>query len=487
MNDLLVLINTFSEKEKDRFVRYLQKKNRRTDVKNLVLFRLLRKGITKDLDVKLYGKPAKNSFYALKKRLYDAIIDYIATQSFEGETNEELEILKFLLASRIFFENKQYKIAFKTLAKAERMALQLDVYSILTEIYQTKIQYAHFHPTYSLPDLITVARTNLVSFQQEQELNMVYASIKTKLRSQKNLSIELIIREAFDAFELQLNDSLSFKSLFQLTNIATTAAELQTDYYQILPFLETIYSIVEQKQDLAHKHRFYQIEILYLLAYAYFRNHKFTSSQKFIEQLNAIIEFEGDHFKKRFGEKILTLHILNLNYTGKAIEALQLSERNKNSSLELDLTYATCLFQQDQFSEAYAVLKQMHHSDRWYEKKMGFLWVTKKRIIELLTLIELDKLDVVLSRFNSFERSYFPRLKAIGEDRVNQFMRLVKHSYENPGVVTSESFRDRVGNKIVWKEKQQEDLFVMSFYAWLKAKMEQKPLYETTLQLIKNN
>ena len=106
-------------------MRYQEKKNRRSDVKNNELFRLLRKGITTDLDLHLYGKASKNNLYALKKRLYDSLIDYIASKSFEGETNEELSILKYLLASRIFFENKHYKIAFKTLAKAENMAIHL--------------------------------------------------------------------------------------------------------------------------------------------------------------------------------------------------------------------------------------------------------------------------------------------------------------------------------------------------------------------------
>jgi hypothetical protein len=36
-----------------------------------------------------------------------------------------------------------------------------------------------------------------------------------------------------------------------------------------------------------------------------------------------------------------------------------------------------------------------------------------------------------------------------------------------------------------WIEAQQEDIFVMSFSAWLKSKMENKPLYETTLKLVK--
>ncbi len=43
---------------------------------------------------------------------------------------------------------------------------------------------------------------------------------------------------------------------------------------------------------------------------------------------------------------------------------------------------------------------------------------------------------------------------------------------------------EKVENSFDWVGTQFEDIFVMSFYAWLKSKMEQKPLYETTLNLI---
>ena len=35
-----------------------------------------------------------------------------------------------------------------------------------------------------------------------------------------------------------------------------------------------------------------------------------------------------------------------------------------------------------------------------------------------------------------------------------------------------------------WIGPEREDIFVMSFYAWLKSKMEKKLLYKTTLDLV---
>ena len=78
--------------------------------------------------------------------MQDNLIDFVASKSFAGETSEELEILKLLLASRIFFEKKLNKLAFKTLENAERMAIPLDLYSILNEIYHTCLLYTSPSP-----------------------------------------------------------------------------------------------------------------------------------------------------------------------------------------------------------------------------------------------------------------------------------------------------------------------------------------------------
>ena len=153
MNAISAIINTMSLEEQREFLLFQQKKNRRSDTKNQTLFKLIAKGENQNLDQKLYGKPAKNSYHALCKRLQDALIDFVATKSFATESGAEMDIMKRLLAARIFFEHKQYKVAFRTLAQAEKKAQAIDIYSILTEIYHTKIQYAHLSDTIDLGKL----------------------------------------------------------------------------------------------------------------------------------------------------------------------------------------------------------------------------------------------------------------------------------------------------------------------------------------------
>lgn len=480
------IIKHFSEEDKREFISYLKKKNRRGDVKNLTLFKNIASGKTFETAEKIYGKSSKNAFHALCNRLQTNLIDFVASKSFSGETSEEMEIMKLLLASRIFFEHKNNKVAFKTLLKAEKKALELDLYSILNEIYTTKIQYAHLNSNLVLSEIFEDSEKNALNFQREFQLNMANASIKNKIKFEKGNPASEIITQVFSDFNIEIAETLTYKSLFQLMNLTSTAAKLQSDYNNISNLMEHIYGMLKSKKTiLAEKHLFYHIEILHLMAITNFRNKQFEKSEDFVKQMETEILKRNGIYSKIFQEKLNLIKAMNLNYTSQANEAIDLLKKFKGKSDEVSLSLCTFLFQQNRFSEAYQVFKDFSHSDIWYEKKNGWIWVLKKNIIEVLILIELDKLDLVLLRLNSFKRKFNKRLKEIGEERVLTFMGFVNNYYENPKMITSEKFKTKVETSFVWIGAEREDIFVMSFYAWLKAKMEKKNLYETTLELVR--
>ena len=86
MSIIYSIIATLSKEEKTAFVRKLKERNKRSDTTNIALFKLLdTSNPPSDLDMLLYGKPSKGAYHALCKRLHDALIDFIATKSFDKE------------------------------------------------------------------------------------------------------------------------------------------------------------------------------------------------------------------------------------------------------------------------------------------------------------------------------------------------------------------------------------------------------------------
>lgn len=485
MYTIIAIIKSLSPERKQDFVLWLKKKNRRGDVKNILLFNFLVKEDTEALDVKLYGKPSKNAFHALCKRLQDSLLDFLATKSFEGETSEELDVLKLIVVSRIFLEQEEYKLGYKTLARAERLASFMDHYSLLNEIYHTKIQYAHCNLSLDLDAVFKMAALNMDAFQKDFKLNMAYAEIKGKIVSNDSLAfLDTIVQSAFTKFNVLLDASLSYKSLYQLMNITSITAKLQRNYYRITPIIEEAYVVVSSKETIAHKHLYSHIGILQVMAMVSFRNKNFSRAITFVEKMELEMQNNNKMYYQRFLSDLNVLKALNYNYTGNSEKALQVLEKDDSGSLDIQLIHMMCLFQQDKCKDAYQIIKKLNHSDSWYEKKAGWIWVLKKNIIEILLLIELDQLDLILVRIKSFKTRFANKLHEMEESRVLTFLQLALTYYESPKHVISESFKERVEVSFNWKDSQQEDIYVMSFYAWLKAKMENKPLYETTLQLV---
>ena len=199
--------------------------------------------------------------------------------------------------------------------------------------------------------------------------------------------------------------------------------------------------------------------------------------------------------KKHYNVFKLKYHLLlalNLNYSNKQLQAIETLEpltKHKNQDLEslldIHLSLIVFYFQKNDFKKAHTIFSKFNHTDIWYTDKAGKEWVIKKNLIEILLNIELENIALVESRLLSFKRTYNKYLKDIKQERVIIFLKLVEYYYKNPDKVTSIKYKNIVEDSFEWTTNQREDIFVMSFYSWLKGKMNKTDLYKTTLQLIK--
>ncbi|WP_418603477.1 hypothetical protein [Hwangdonia sp.] len=498
MNDLNTIISTFSNEDQQRFVSYLEKKNKRNDTKNVQLFKYLVNDDlnSEDLCFKLYGNHKKGAYHALRKRLYQSIIDFIANASLQDEKAVDMQIIKYILASRTCLQHKQYKVAYKILDKAEILANEHHLFPLLNEIYHTKIQYAYANPSVDMNQLISKFKSNQKNHQLEDQLNIVYAKIRQTLHNMTFkgdvVDFETILNNTLKEHRISLTDSMSFKSLYQLVAINSYSAFVTNDYLKIEPFLINTYQSIIAHKD-REKQLYYHIQILYFIANTLFRNKKFNASMQYLELMH---EHMKEKQKKHYNTFKLKYHLLlslNLNYTNKPDEAVDvltplatIKHADIETLLDMRLSLIMFYFQKNELKKAYTLFSKFYHTDNWYTEKAGKDWVIKKHLIEILLHIELKNIDLVESRLLSFKRSHRNYLKGINQQRVLTYLSLVEDCYKNPEKITSKAFKDKVEKSFEWIDNQREDIFVMSFYAWLKSKMENKPLYNTTLTLIEN-
>jgi len=492
MNDIASIINTLTVEERSDFVLKLKQKNKRHDTKNVELFKLLeRNPNVKDVDVLLYGKRSKGAYHALSKRLFDGLVDFLATKSFKDEKSEEMEIIKLLLSSRILFEHKAYKVALKVIKKAESKAKEYELYGILNEIYYTRVQYAHLDKSVNLDNLIDDFKSNKLLFQQEENLNLFYASVQDALLKNKE-NINHTIVNMLSRFDISIEKGLSYRSLFKIVEINNKAANITRDFYSLLPFVEKVNNGLKEKEYLTDKHLFYHIQILYYIANSYFRNKEFNISKDYLVLMECEMQKQNNKYYQRFFPQYILLSVLNFNYSGnfnEAIKTLIEFDFNKFKKqvtyvLDLKLIKAVFLFQQNRCKEALSVFKEFTHSDNWYKSKVGEVWVVKKNLTEIMLYMELNNIDLVQSREKSFRKKHSKYLKQNNEHRVLGFLSLATHFFYNQNSINRDKFMAKVKEVLSSANSEKEDLFVLSFYAWIKAKVTKADLYESTLQVI---
>ncbi|NRD21623.1 hypothetical protein HNV10_00115 [Winogradskyella litoriviva] len=496
MIEINSIISTFSSEEHQKFVNYLQQKNKRKDTKNVQLFKLIAAGIedSKSICKKLYNTEKSNAYHALRKRLFQSLIDFTANKNLEDENSVDMQIVKYILASRTFLLQNNFKIAYKILDKAERLADEHLLFPMLNEIYHTKIQYASNYPKIDLNELILKQKENQKKHQLEDQLNIVYAKLKSVLNEityqGKVIDFEVELEKILTEHNIKLDSSLSFKSLYQILAIAHFSALVTTKYYKIEDFVLKSYNTLKLKKE-TDKQLFYQIHIVYIIANTLFRNKNFESSLLYIKEMEQLMQSKQRYYYKRFILKKTLVEVLNLNYTNRQDEAILLTEnilQKKNNDIEtlldLQLTCFMFYFQKGNYDKAKSISSKFYHTDQWYKEKAGLDWVIKKNVAELLLYIELQEDDLFFSRLKSFRRSYTSYLNQIEQTRILTFLKFAEQYYLNPESITTEAFKIQLEKSFEWITILEEDIFVISFYAWLKSKINQTDLYQTTLQLL---
>ncbi|WP_163397766.1 hypothetical protein [Flavobacterium fluviatile] len=496
MNALQEIANMMNETEKKAFIQYLSKKNKRKDTGNIAFFSSLK---TDDIKYKKYtlkSKQSTDAYHALRKRLYDSLINFMASRSFENDTSQENAVLRLIVVSRLFFEHKLTKTAFKCLAKAEEIALSIEHFSLLNQIYHTQIQFAHFNLSEPIEKIIEKFKANKKQLEYEEQLNLGYAVLRRELAAiyheGRITDFQSLIKNTIETHGISLKQGLTFKSLYQILFIANEYASLKNDFSLIQPFVIKSYRFISKKTDLADKHLYYHIYILYFIANFYFRNGHFTKSLSYLDLMFTELQKQSGKYYQRFCLRYFLLLAFNENYLGQSEKAIEIAQKalslikkaDPNDSNDLRLMLVVFYIQQNGGRNAAKEMAKFNHTDSWYEKKMGIDWSIKKCLVEILLHAQLENTELALSRIKSFKRRYKKYLLTVNEERVVQYILFTEQYVLKPEIIQTQKFHEAIEDFIVSAQNGPKDILIMSFLSWLLAKVRRKTIYETTLNLL---
>jgi hypothetical protein len=495
MIPLFTIIYNLSKEEQKKFSSFLKRKSKQSDSKKFVLFKLILspKINFKEYPTKLYGKENKVAYHQLRKRLFSELVDFISGERFNKEEEHVLEIKKLILTSKHLIENKSYKSGFKLLKKAEEKAKEENEVELLNEIYNLFIQFAHYNPTQELDLVVKNLELNRAQMIEESNLNMAYATVKVKLEEFHKQGIEIdfnsLLEVVFERFKISEKSGSNYKTLYQLLQIVAANANVTKDYHLVAPFVTDWYNRIQKREEDKNKYVFFHIKLLYFIANVYFRDKKFEESNGFLLKIEDLLD-ENKQYRKIFETKLTVQKALNNNYLGKNKKALEIIEKvilskpdlRSKDVLDAMVVASMIYFHRKEYKKVQTIYGQLHASDSWYTKTMGAAWVMNKNLIEILTHIELENIDYVESRLESFinkNKEYLAQ-----DQRATIYLKYLKISYSHIDKVNSEDFKTNFFDAVEKKPRLREDIYVLSFLAYLKAKMLGKETYETTLELV---
>ncbi|MCB0477824.1 MAG: hypothetical protein KDC84_06655 [Crocinitomicaceae bacterium] len=329
---------------------------------------------------------------------------------------------------------------------------------------------------------------NQMRYNQQENMNLVYARIKKKFREAeyegKEVDLEEIIQKSYA--DLEISDAIGFslKSLHQLCYLADVYGATTLNYYHSDQFFEKhipedLFTLYRNEQSWK-----YLIEMGLSLTNIYFRKRDLIQANHFLKELERVRErlkgFQTEEQQSRF----LVLQSLVYNFSGKSDQAIQLLAQNTSNEFPHYLIQAMIQFQQGEYKAVRSLLAQMNHSDKYYIPRFGIEMVMRKNMLEILLFLELQDPDYVESRIQSFLNRFRLELQKNKYANVSEFLSLIRYINQYPEAISSEEFAVKVNASLTWKPSEMEDIFFISFYAWLKCKMTKEPLYETTLKLI---
>lgn len=493
MNNIEDIIYLLKTDDRKAFTSYLRKKDRRGEGRSVQLYKIIETDDINSLK-KLYPDENNDAYHALRKRLYDSLVEFMANQTFTTNTAGAHEVLRLLVVSRFFLEHKLTKTAFKCLAKAEAKAIPLEQFSLLNEIYHTQIQFAHLNPALDLDGVIAKFRANRERLYREEQLNTGYALLRRELHDiqlkGKVVDFREFIQNTMHSLGVSLDEALTFKSLYQILFIANEYATLNHNFTLVEPFVEKSYVFIQNRGDEAPGQLYYHIYVLYFLANINMRNHRFADSNTWLSRMEAVMQKQNGRYHARFILRHQLLRALNANFSGNPSQAIQVAEKalkgvtaKADPQDVADLTACLAMFWvQQEDRTAYKYMKLLHRTDAWYEKKLGMLWAIRKNLLEILMYAGFGESEIALSRLKSFRRRYKKYLAEVKEQRVYDYALLSERYMLKPEIAQHPDFKKGVLSLLGTDGK--EDIFVVSFVGWLLAKADRKPVYEVTLSLL---
>ncbi|MBL4705885.1 MAG: hypothetical protein JKY54_15270 [Flavobacteriales bacterium] len=500
VDQLKSVILSLNEEEKKEFRVFAQRQRSKDHRRDLELFEI----IITDPDKKprliineLYGNENREAYNMLRKRLIRQLTDFVTLKRMDEDETDASKVMSMLSLSQHLFSRNLHRIGWSYLLKAENLAQKSELFDLLDNVYNLQIE--QWHPEFApeIDSIVNNLRNNRVLAAEDEDVNILTTKIKHLLHKHKAgiLDDELSSYIMLMFHESGVTETFSKrpKHLLKVLSILRIGVLADKDFLRFEPIIVEQYNQIEQNGGFDKRNMQVKIELLYMISHVLYRNRDFKGSLVYLKEMRQSIESQLKSFRDKYYPRYVLLYASVKSYLGfnnesiKLIEEYLAKEESRISvkyMLDLKLNLTVYYAQNEEFYKSNRILMEIHHSDKWCEKKMGREWVLRKNLVDVINLFERENYEIALSRIKAIERSFASLLETNMYARVKTFVGLIKYMINYPEQVTTPEFFQKVDGVLERLPTDREDLLAMAFYCWLKAKMQKESYYKVLVETV---
>lgn len=500
MDDLKIISDTFSAEDKKEFGYFIQRQKVKKCRKDYELFQLLQQKKAckpQELIARLYPQtPNVMAYYALRKRLMRHLTDFIVLKRMTQDPTAGSTVMGWLSLARYLFEGRADRLAWNMLRKAEKLAAENEQFDLLNAVYNVSIEKADSEFADDLMTIIGKRDQNKGWAEKDEKANIANSIILNRLaaaRTQgRDLQFHATIQEVLSAYELTEVVSQRPALFYRLMSIARSAVLARKDFQAFEPFIISQYQGMVQNHGFSRAHQHYHVSLLYMIAHGLYRNRKFRQSNEYLSKLYSALQGEARSCLDAFYARYIFLKAANDAFLGWADQSIALMEElitrqgsllSQRDGLTARLGLSFLYFTRAAYGKANKLLLEIKQSHKSLEKIMGREWLLRKSLGEVIIQYEFGNLNLGLDKVKACRKNFASLLAQPGYKNVGAFLDLLEQFMQQPHAVTHKAFLQKVKESLDFVPQEREDLPSISFYAWLNAKMVNRPYYEVLQEL----
>ena len=495
-----VLENTILSLEQDEykqlfsFIKYKPSKRIRKDLLLLELIHTTHGTSDKLIEETLDLAAKSNAYHALRKRLLKLIMHFIYLQRIELDSTATSEVMHLLSFADFQYERKNPEQAKKTLAKAETLAEENELFSLLNHVYEKQLEYQSFN-TKELEQFTSTKNSYTSIKDQQDRASIAFIYLKCQIEDAREnnrlVPFQLLLDHTLRKYNLENAVIQRPKMLYQVIETVRSNLLSKKEFYEFEKYLLSITSEYFSIITFNKKDHIHYLNITYITAHTMYRNRKFNEGIAFLQKLKNGLEKYDKQYYRTFFAKHKLLHAALLFYTNKPLEAIQTLEDSKTNHWDLysqkeqnylTLNIAFYYYANQQFDKALTYAQELVHTDTWYEKKINKEWALKRSIMDALIQIDFGNEELGLTKINTILQRHKKLFKLELFKRVAHFLILIKRILTEVDFINGSELYQLTKTSLINQPEEREDLQAMSLYVWIKARKNNCSYYEVLLE-----